>query len=70
MDTVPNDNEVHAIKYVSQEELRLLIDPASPSAVQLTPWFSLIADSHLFPWWDLLADDKPLPTDDKILRML
>eukprot|EP00160_Parvularia_atlantis_P018294 Unigene6694_Nuclearia_a/m.20547 Unigene6694_Nuclearia_a/g.20547 ORF Unigene6694_Nuclearia_a/g.20547 Unigene6694_Nuclearia_a/m.20547 type:complete len:250 (+) Unigene6694_Nuclearia_a:48-797(+) len=66
VDLTPNPNEVNAVRYVSQGELRKLIQ----QDVGLTPWFRLIADSHLFPWWDTLARGEALLSDDLIHRML
>jgi isopentenyl-diphosphate Delta-isomerase len=67
-----NANEVADWCYVSQEQLRALLTAAeSPAApLRITPWFRLIAHTHLFAWWDALRAGKTLPTDPAIQRML
>ena len=70
----PNPNEVMDYKFVTPAELRALLADAdaadAAASVHLTPWFRLIAHSHLFGWWDALAAGQPLPHDDTIHRML
>lgn len=52
----PNPNEVMSHKYVSQQELRELLDAACQGKVDITPWFRIICESFLFKWWDSLGD--------------
>ncbi|PWN27704.1 isopentenyl diphosphate isomerase [Jaminaea rosea] len=52
----PNENEVCDTKWVSPEELRVLMDELDPEA--FTPWFKLIVKRFLFPWWKLLLENK------------
>ena len=52
----PNPNEVMSHRYVSQQELRELLDAASQGKVEVTPWFKIICESFLFKWWDSLSD--------------
>ena len=68
-----NPNEVMDFKYVGQDELRTLLAAAdAPDApLRVTPWFRLIAQTHLFSWWDTLAAGRDLPCDaTTIHRML
>jgi hypothetical protein len=43
--TKPNTNEVQAVKWVSQDELKEMIKQSkiAPPAIHLTPWFDLIS---------------------------
>ena len=67
-----NPNEVMDYMYVSQDRLRAILADAdaADATLQITPWFRLIAQTHLFAWWDALIAGTPLPTDTIIHRML
>jgi isopentenyl-diphosphate delta-isomerase len=62
----PRPTEVADYRYVTQDELRALIAQADQSSspalakdkIVLTPWFRLIAGSHLFKWWDAFVAGK------------
>lgn len=45
----PNPEEVAEVKYVTLEELRAMMDPAS--GLRWSPWFRIIAERFLEPWW-------------------
>ncbi|KAJ1035882.1 hypothetical protein NDA13_000540 [Ustilago tritici] len=68
----PNVNEVCDTKWVSPEELKVLMTELDPAS--FTPWFKLIVHKFLFPWWsELLArkcDDESKPLDAKSLADL
>jgi isopentenyl-diphosphate delta-isomerase len=68
-DLNPNQNEVKAVKYVSMYELKEMIqeEKNSTSAVQLTPWFKLIAENFLFDWWKKLENLESIK-DHKIIH--
>lgn len=53
---VPNPEEVKAVRYVSQEELRQMMEQAAKGEIHLTPWFALISDSFIWKWWDALLN--------------
>jgi len=54
-----NENEVSGVKYVTEDELKRMIDEGvdnDGNKVKLTPWFALIAKQFLFPWWQQLSE--------------
>eukprot|EP00466_Bigelowiella_natans_P003671 jgi/Bigna1/51258/estExt_Genewise1.C_1270009 len=60
-----NQNEVSETRYVSSTELKNILqtrqmisrDGQTQEMVQLTPWFTMIAESGLlFQWWDALEE--------------
>ncbi|KAK1795302.1 hypothetical protein P4O66_009924 [Electrophorus voltai] len=65
----PDPNEVKSHRYVSKEELREVLAEALRGEVQITPWFSLIADTFLFDWWDNLQNLKKFMDHTHIHRM-
>jgi len=46
----PNPEEVGEIRYVTQEELREMMDPKS--GLLWSPWFRIIAEKFLPYWWE------------------
>ncbi len=62
-----NLNEVKDYKYVSEEELRLMLDD---SELVFTPWFKLICENYLFKWWKDLRDGKELTTDLELHHLI
>ncbi|PWA49821.1 isopentenyl pyrophosphate isomerase [Artemisia annua] len=50
----PNPDEVAAIKFVNQEELKELLRKADAGeeGLKLSPWFRLVVDNFLYKWWD------------------
>ena len=67
-DLSPNHNEVKAVKYVSDYEMKeMLEEEKTPtSSIMLTPWFKLICDKFLFQWWSNLDDLKSFQDHKKI----
>lgn len=65
----PDPNEIKSHRYVSQEELKQLMEKGKQGEVQITPWFQLIADTFLNKWWDNLTNLKPFEDHNKIHRM-
>lgn len=67
----PNENEIKDHVYVTQDELgTMLKEQNKPLAtMQFTPWFNLIAKSHLFPWWSSLDDLGKFVDTKKIHRL-
>uniref|UniRef100_A0A098LZJ1 isopentenyl-diphosphate Delta-isomerase n=1 Tax=Hypsiglena sp. JMG-2014 TaxID=1550645 RepID=A0A098LZJ1_9SAUR len=65
----PDPNEIKSYCYVTQEELRELLEKASRNEIKITPWFRLIAETFLFKWWDNLNNLKRYVDHDKIYRM-
>ncbi|KAF7708953.1 isopentenyl-diphosphate Delta-isomerase 1 isoform X1 [Silurus meridionalis] len=65
----PDPNEVKSHCYVSKEELKELLEQAERGEVQITPWFSLIANTFLFTWWDNLQNLKQFTDHQRIHRM-
>lgn len=54
---VPNAEEVSEVKYVSQDELRSIIEEGEKGNLLVTPWFRLIVNNFLWKWWDALLSD-------------
>ena len=50
-----NPEEVHEVKYVTKDELRLLVQTERES---FTPWFLAVCEHFLFKWWDVLEEKK------------
>lgn len=51
----PEPNEVRAVKYVTQADLKdMFRDAESPSNLRLTPWFRHIVEGFAWSWWDTL----------------
>lgn len=46
-----NKNEVRDVRFVTQEELKQLIETVNNKEVFITPWFGLIAKNFLHNWW-------------------
>lgn len=65
----PDPNEIKSHCYVSKEELKEMLDKAKRKELEITPWFSLIADTFLFKWWDNLHDLKQFMDHNNIHRM-
>lgn len=67
VDTDPNINEVQAIKYVTAEDLRKMLNDPN---LKFTPWFKLICDTLLFKWWDHLDDGLEKFTNEQVIRRM
>ncbi|XP_065522837.1 isopentenyl-diphosphate Delta-isomerase 1 isoform X3 [Lathamus discolor] len=65
----PDPNEIQSYCYVTQKELKQLLDKASRDEVKITPWFKLIAETFLFKWWDNLHNLNKFIDHEKIHRM-
>ncbi|KAL2085983.1 hypothetical protein ACEWY4_019303 [Coilia grayii] len=65
----PDPNEIKTYYYVTKEELRDMLEKAKRKELEITPWFSLIADTFLFKWWDNLQNLKDFKDHEKIYRM-
>eukprot|EP00075_Anas_platyrhynchos_P017015 XP_027306268.1 isopentenyl-diphosphate Delta-isomerase 1 [Anas platyrhynchos] len=65
----PDPNEIQSYCYVTQKELKQLLDKASRNEVKITPWFKLIAETFLFKWWDNLPNLEKFVDHEKIHRM-
>ncbi|XP_064018629.1 isopentenyl-diphosphate Delta-isomerase 1 isoform X2 [Pogoniulus pusillus] len=65
----PDPNEIQSYCYVTQKELKQLLDRASKNEVKITPWFKLIAETFLFKWWDNLANLNKFVDHEKIHRL-
>lgn len=51
----PNPEEIKDTRYVTQAQLKeLIVQSKTDPNIKLTPWFALIADSHIWGWWDAL----------------
>ena len=61
----PNSNEVKAVKFVNEYELKEMIEDSS---FLLTPWFRLIADKYLLSWWSKLDRLDSIKDHEKIHR--
>ncbi|KAI1891409.1 hypothetical protein AGOR_G00143530 [Albula goreensis] len=65
----PDPNEIKSHCYVTKEELKDMLRRAKNGELEVTPWFSLIAETFLFKWWDNLQNLKQFMDHDKIHRM-
>uniref|UniRef100_A0A3Q3WEC7 isopentenyl-diphosphate Delta-isomerase n=1 Tax=Mola mola TaxID=94237 RepID=A0A3Q3WEC7_MOLML len=65
----PDPNEIKSHCYVSKEELKEMLEKAKRKELEITPWFSLIAETFLFKWWDNLQNLKQFMDHDHIHRM-
>lgn len=65
----PDPNEIKSHCYVSKEELKEMLTKAKRKELEITPWFSLIAETFLFQWWDNLHNLKQFMDHDSIHRM-
>lgn len=62
----PNPDEVEAIRYVTQNELKDML--SDEQQYQWSPWFRIIATKFLFNWWENLSETLALPFDRTIHR--
>ncbi|XP_006806429.1 isopentenyl-diphosphate Delta-isomerase 1 isoform X2 [Neolamprologus brichardi] len=69
VDLNPDPNEIKSHCYVSKEELKEMLEKAKRKELEITPWFSLIAETFLFTWWDNLQNLKQFMDHHKIHRM-
>ncbi|XP_040922325.1 isopentenyl-diphosphate Delta-isomerase 1 [Toxotes jaculatrix] len=69
VDLSPDPNEIKSHCYVSKEELKEMLEKAKRKELEITPWFSLIADTFLFKWWDNLQNLKQFMDHNNIHRM-
>lgn len=54
---MPEPNEVAAVRYVTEPELKSLFRDADTSRdLQLTPWFRYIVDGFAWKWWRVLRE--------------
>ena len=65
----PNPNEVQDTRWVSPDELRMMLQNKS---LTFTPWFRLICDSMLFKWWERVENGAGLGEyiDEQELRRM
>lgn len=59
VDIDPNPEEVQAVSFVTESELREMMAPSN--GLLWSPWFRIIADRFLSSWWSDL--DRTLKTD-------
>ncbi|XP_030613085.1 isopentenyl-diphosphate Delta-isomerase 1 isoform X2 [Archocentrus centrarchus] len=69
VDLSPDPNEIKSHCYVSKEELKEMLEKAKSKELEITPWFSLIAETFLFTWWDNLQNLKQFMDHHSIHRM-
>ena len=71
-DIKPNPNEVKAVRFLSDYELKEWIhqEPRPNSSIQLTPWFGLIAETFLFNWWKSLDNLDAIKDHKKIHQFI
>jgi len=66
----PNINEVKSHRYVTQAELKDILDKStSDGGLLVTPWFRLIVDNFLWKWWNNLDDLSSSRDPNTIHRM-
>ncbi|KAL9650505.1 hypothetical protein ABK040_004724 [Willaertia magna] len=59
-----NRNEIKAIKFVTMEELREMIEKKEELKIEITPWFERICKRFIFGWWKALQEDLKSETKD------
>ena len=62
-----NKNEIKSYKYVTQSELKQLINDKS---IEITPWFRLISSTYLFKWWSSIDNLNKTIEHNNIHRFL
>lgn len=66
----PNANEVKRCWYVSESELKELLQIAAEDFnISVTPWFKMITDHFLYKWWASLRDLSQFENDSEIHKM-
>ncbi|KAG0240860.1 isopentenyl-diphosphate delta-isomerase idi1 [Actinomortierella wolfii] len=67
IDMDPQPNEVRDVKWVTQDELRVLLEQGvtEGSGIIVTPWFKLICEHFLFDWWNRMLQNGGV---DKVAR--
>ncbi|ESP03167.1 hypothetical protein LOTGIDRAFT_171636 [Lottia gigantea] len=70
VDVKPNYNEVKSHRYVSQIELKKLIETSEQNGLLITPWFKLIVETFLYKWWNNLSNLRSQKDIDTIHRMV
>ncbi|TNN63544.1 Isopentenyl-diphosphate Delta-isomerase 1 [Liparis tanakae] len=65
----PDPNEIKSHCYVNKEELKEMLEKGKRKELEITPWFSLIAETFLFKWWDDLQNLKNFIDHKNIHRM-
>eukprot|EP01006_Ploeotia_vitrea_P023081 TRINITY_DN55532_c0_g1_i1.p2 TRINITY_DN55532_c0_g1~~TRINITY_DN55532_c0_g1_i1.p2 ORF type:complete len:263 (-),score=134.55 TRINITY_DN55532_c0_g1_i1:942-1673(-) len=67
-----NENEVAAIRYVDQDELKQMFKDQAEGKILISPWFQIIAENFLFKWWDdldTIANTKVPKVDPTIHKL-
>lgn len=59
LELAPEPNEVCAVQYVDQNELKGMFRKAESGQLLLTPWFRHIVNGFGWPWWDRLLEKGP-----------
>jgi isopentenyl-diphosphate delta-isomerase len=55
-----NPNECEAIRWVSKDELKQLLQDAIDGKEKVAAWFHLMSEKFLFPWWDRIDEIRAL----------
>lgn len=55
-----NPNECEAIRWVSKDELKQLLQDAVDGKCKVAAWFHLMSEKFLFPWWDRIDEIRSL----------
>ena len=67
VDHTLNPNEVQEAKYVSEDELKTMMEN---DTLTFTPWFKLICESLLYKWWEKLDHGLEELAGEKGIRRL
>jgi len=60
-----NVGEVKDTKYVSNSELKQMLEDSKQNKIKITPWFRMICERFLFDWWEtMLKNPEKLKTND------
>ncbi|XP_029423344.1 isopentenyl-diphosphate delta-isomerase 2-like isoform X2 [Nannospalax galili] len=62
-------SEVSGFSYLTQEELKELLDRGARGEVRVTPWLRIIAERFLYSWWPYLDEVTQFVEPDKIYRV-
>ncbi|BFZ01189.1 hypothetical protein BsWGS_04228 [Bradybaena similaris] len=70
VNVIANPNEVKSYRYVTQSELKEIVDTADSRGILLTPWFKLIIQNFLYQWWSRLDQIESQADRDTIHRLV
>ncbi|KAG8524966.1 Isopentenyl-diphosphate delta-isomerase 2, partial [Galemys pyrenaicus] len=64
----PDPSETKSFHYLTQEELKELLERGARGEAKVTPWLRYIAENFLYKWWPYLNELAQFVEPDKIHR--